>query len=230
MKKSGKQLDIISKIVIFIVFVILIVLCPNLLYLSHIFNNSGLTYIGPILYIVVYLVIAWGLWRVLKPNLPQPYFTRFTSAEINTIFKAYGLILVLNIGFHILMNLVFHVQDTANQANIDSLISLNTIVLIVFSIAAAFIAPFVEEFLFRGLVINYFFTRQNWWLNIILSGLLFSAAHASQNIISFALYATMGMILAYVYKKSGQIKMSIALHMLNNSIAMIITIIMLLMK
>jgi membrane protease YdiL (CAAX protease family) len=134
----------------------------------------------------------------------------------------------MNLFFNLVIMKLFHTTSTANQDNINALLSMNTAVLVVFSLSAVFIAPFVEEFIFRGLITKFFFTKGNWWYSIILSGVLFSLGHASDNFVSYLLYATMGGILAYVFKKSGQIKMSIAVHMLNNGVAMVMTVIMLL--
>lgn len=224
MKKSGDQLSLVTKIIIFILMFILVLLSPNLLQLGVIFNNPTLKMWSPLIYIVGYVLVALFAYQILKPNLKTKQFGKFTGEEINTVFKTYGLIIAMNMLFHYLMTAFFNSNTTANQENINQLLSVNNIVLITFSLSAVFIAPFVEEFVFRGIVINYFFKNKAWWINVALSGFLFSIGHASDNIISFLLYATMGMILAYTYKKSGQIKMSIAVHMLNNGVAMIFTI------
>lgn len=224
MKKNGDELGIISKICIFVGLFILILLWPNVLQVGQAFHSTQATYVSAGIFIVGYILIGVLAWFILKPNFYQAQFKKFTSEQVNTLFKAYGLILVMNFTFNFIMNQFFNTTNTANQENIKSILSLNSTVLIVFSLSAVLIAPFVEEFIFRGIVINYFFKHSSWWINIILSGLLFSLGHASQNIISFALYATMGMILAYVYKSSGQIKMSIAVHMLNNGVAMVLTV------
>lgn len=230
MKKTGDQLDIIVKILILIGMFLLVLFVPTILQVGGLFPKvDWAIYVAATLFIVVYIGIAALGWWILKPNLTTPQFKKFTSEEINTVFKTYGLILVLNIGFNVIMKLVFHSDSTENQTNINDLLSSNTVTLIVFGFAGAFIAPFVEEFIFRGIIISYFFKHRAWWLSVILSGIIFSLGHASSNPISFALYATMGIILAYTFKKSGQIKMSIAVHMLNNTVAMILTIVGLLL-
>lgn len=230
MKKSGDDLGIVSKICIFIGLIVLVLVWPSILQIGQAFHSVQATYISAGMFVIGYLLIAMLAWFVLKPNFKEAQFTRFTGTQINTIFKAYGLILIMNFTFNFIMNQFFNTTNTANEENIKSILSLNNTVLIVFSLSAVLIAPFVEEFIFRGVVINYFFKHSAWWINIILSGILFSLGHASQNIISFALYATMGMILAYVYKRSGQIKMSIAVHMLNNAVAMLFTVLTILLN
>ncbi|MBM7544781.1 CPBP family intramembrane glutamic endopeptidase [Periweissella beninensis] len=224
MKKKAEDLSIITRIIIFLGCVLLVIICPLIIQIGSLVNNPTINVLAPFIYVLAYLLIGWLAWSFLKPNLKLPQFTRFTSDEINTIFKTVGLIYVLNFIFNLLAQYLYQATSTQNQKNIESLLSINHLVLIVFSLTAAFIAPFVEEFIFRGLVINYFFVNSNWWINVILSGMLFSLGHASTNIVSFILYATMGSVLAYIYKKSGKIKLSIAVHMVNNTIAMLLTI------
>ncbi|CAH0418776.1 CPBP family intramembrane glutamic endopeptidase [Periweissella ghanensis] len=226
MKKTGDQLDIIVKILILIGMFIAVVLVPEILDVGNALakQTPWAMYVAAAVFLAVYIGIACLGWWIIKPNLSRPQFTKFTWPEIKMVLIGYGLICILSMGLNALMNLVYGSAMTQNQTNVNDLLSTNTITLIVFSFAGAFIAPFVEEFIFRGIVISYFFKHQAWWLSVILSGILFSLGHASNNLISFSLYATMGMILAYLFKKSGQIKVSIALHMLNNTIAMILTI------
>lgn len=224
MKSNGDNLGVFTKMLIWFGLFTLVILCPLILQIGQLFHTQWATYISVSGFIIVYLLIAVLAWRVLKPNFTVPQFKKFTSSEINSVFKTYGLILAMNFVFNGLMTLIYKTSNTENQQNINHLLSYNNVVLVAFSLSAVFIAPFVEEFIFRGIVINYFFKNKAWWVNIILSGFLFSLGHASENPISFALYATMGIVLAYTYKKSGQIKMSIAVHMLNNGVAMVFTI------
>ena len=91
---------------------------------------------------------------------------------------------------------------------------------IVFCFSAVVLSPIAEEFIFRGTLTNMFFKRGNIWPKIILSGVIFSTGHMSTNPISFLMYAYMGMVLAYVYLRTDDIRNSIAIHMINNAIAM----------
>lgn len=47
----------------------------------------------------------------------------------------------------------------------------------------------------------------------------------STNPISFLIYAYMGMVLAYVYLRTDDIRNSIAIHMINNVIAMYVLLV-----
>ena len=97
-------------------------------------------------------------------------------------------------------------------------------------ISAAFLAPIVEEGIFRlafRKVIN------NKYLFMIISGLLFGFMHIfpTELPMSVALtysitYVTMGVYLAYVYVKTDNIWFSIIIHLLNNLISMLAIIMM----
>ena len=47
----------------------------------------------------------------------------------------------------------------------------------------------------------------------------------STNPISFLMYAYMGMVLPYVYLRTDDIRNSIAIHMINNAIAMYVLLV-----
>ncbi|QBO36585.1 CPBP family intramembrane metalloprotease [Periweissella cryptocerci] len=224
MQQTTKVPSWTKRVLIFVGMVLLVVFVPVIIQLGGKSPVGWVKYGSLLAYVVVYIGIALLAWRLIKPYLTVPQFKKFTSSEINTIFKMYGLVILTTFVFNFLIVKVNHVSDTANQENIKSVLSMNHAVLVVFALAAVFIAPFVEEFIFRGLVVNYFFRKNNWWFNIVLSGVLFSLVHASNNILGYLLYATVGGILAYTYKKSGQIKMSIGVHMVNNAVAMAMTL------
>jgi uncharacterized protein len=83
------------------------------------------------------------------------------------------------------------------------------------------IAPFCEEFVFRG----YFFgALANWrgpWLAAILTGIVFGAIHAGSAPGLFLVpLAFLGFVLCLLRWKTGSLYPGIALHSLNNSVAL----------
>lgn len=97
----------------------------------------------------------------------------------------------------------------------------NSVILIVLSFSAIFLTPFAEELIFRGLITNLFFKDDSFWPKVILSGFIFSLGHVSTNIISFLVYFYMGAVLAFIYVKTGRIRIAIMLHMVNNAVAIV---------
>ena len=116
--------------------------------------------------------------------------------------------------------LIYHQTETANNQSLMTILGHNPLVTVVFTISAVVLTPIAEELIFRGVLMNLFFKPNTFWPKVILSGIVFSAGHVSTNIISFLLYCMLGMTLAYVYRKSEDIRNSMLLHGLNNLVAM----------
>ena len=179
---------------------------------------------GPIVYILTWMIFIGGyvavtfiLFTYLQRRHPErKIIWRPKGKEINTII----------IGFIVLMAAKmiigsFMTQQTANDAAIEKLfkISVNTSFMMVFMTAIA--APVVEELVFRGFLMDYFFTDQPIFA-ILLSGLIFGSIHASTNFISWVMYVVMGIILAATYNKEKNLAANISLHFLNNLLPSIV--------
>ena len=93
------------------------------------------------------------------------------------------------------------------------------IALIVFFIAITFVAPYLEELVFRGIFKETLFSKFTLWLPLLLSSAIFSMNHASANIIGFIMYMLMGGVFYLAYRRRGNIKDSMMVHMLNNALA-----------
>lgn len=179
---------------------------------------------GSIVYILTWMIFVGGyvavtfiLFTYLQRRHPErKIIWRPKGKEINTII----------IGFIVLMAAKmiigsFMTQQTANDAAIEKLfkISVNTSFMMVFMTAIA--APVVEELVFRGFLMDYFFTDQPIFA-ILLSGLIFGSIHASTNFISWLMYVVMGIILAATYNKEKNLAANISLHFLNNLLPSIV--------
>ncbi len=85
--------------------------------------------------------------------------------------------------------------------------------------AGAVVAPIVEELFFRGYVFNAYLSQKRVATAYIASALIFSALHGLPTLLP-VIFA-MGIVLAYVYRRTGTIIASIVAHMLNNSLAFV---------
>jgi uncharacterized protein len=90
------------------------------------------------------------------------------------------------------------------------------IMIIIFAVA---IAPVFEEFLFRFFIYGVLKKYFGCLLGVILSALLFSAAHA--HLPSFVPLFVLGSCLAIAYEWSGSILVSMTMHSLFNSLTLI---------
>ncbi len=84
---------------------------------------------------------------------------------------------------------------------------------------AVLIAPVVEELVFRKLIVDrtLFFGD---WTAIFISGVTFGLFHGNLN--QFAYAFTLGMFLAYLYIRIGNIRIPIVIHMLINGISAVV--------
>ncbi|MCH5338979.1 MAG: CPBP family intramembrane metalloprotease [Acetatifactor sp.] len=76
-----------------------------------------------------------------------------------------------------------------------------------------FCAPFIEEFVFRKLLVDRTI-RYGQGVSIIVSGLMFGLFHGNLN--QFAYAFSLGMFLAFLYCKTGKLKVTIGIHMIVN--------------
>ena len=89
-----------------------------------------------------------------------------------------------------------------------------------FTVAVIFIvgiAPFLEELFFRGFIYRVFTKTWPVWLGSILAAVLFALAHFQLN--SFFPLFLLGLILNYIYHRTGSVWTAVAFHAMNNAIA-----------
>lgn len=167
-------------------------------------------------YVIMYLLIIFYARYAYRRCDQHP---RKQAGTFKWVVGGYAAIIAGNIVFSVLNRFLYHQSSTANNTVLSSLMRSNRIVMIALVIGACTLAPIAEELVFRGVLMNTFFARDTFWPKIIMSGLVFSLEHLSTTPISFLIYAYLGGVLAYVYRRSGQLQNSILLHALNNLIS-----------
>ncbi len=90
-------------------------------------------------------------------------------------------------------------------------------------LCAVFIAPVMEELVFRKLIVDRTLMLGD-KTAIFISGLTFGLFHGNLN--QFVYAFTLGMFLAYLYIRTGNIRISISLHMLINFISSVVGFLM----
>jgi membrane protease YdiL (CAAX protease family) len=95
----------------------------------------------------------------------------------------------------------------------------STVALIAVTFVVTVCAPLAEEFFFRG----YFFgalRKNGFWFAALLTGLTFGIVHVFGSPIAFLVpLALLGAMLCFVREKTGSLYPGIALHCINNSVA-----------
>lgn len=81
------------------------------------------------------------------------------------------------------------------------------------------IAPIMEEYVFRKLIVERT-VRYGQGVAVVVSGLMFGLFHGNLN--QFIYASTLGMFLAFLYVKTGNLKITIALHAIVNFLGSIV--------
>ncbi|MGX4592816.1 CPBP family intramembrane glutamic endopeptidase [Leuconostoc sp. JNUCC 76] len=209
---------------------VLVVVAPVPLLFATKTDNILLQILCATIMFIFYIGIGFYAYRLLRKNVSGPVFAKPDIRNWRGFWWLIGMWFIMIAIEMILAQLraqLTGVTTTENQEAINELTSNLNVPMVAMVIYAMFLAPVVEELVFRGLILNYFFRKSWWWANIILSGVVFALPHMDTiptnlaDTLSYGIYASMGMVLAYVYKKTGNLKNSITVHMLNNVITMI---------
>lgn len=177
------------------------------------------------LLLTILLVVAFLALFFFIINWARQLYHRYNqlpvrhNLRLGMILGGYLVLLAGMLIFGRLNLMFFHQTETANNQAIAAMLNHNQLATAVFAISACTLTPIAEELIFRGVLTNLFWQSNYFWPKVVLSGIVFSCAHISSNVISFLTYCFMGMVLAYIYRRSGDLRNSIALHALNNMVA-----------
>lgn len=149
-------------------------------------------------------------WRVVG-------FTRFRAGDLWLVVGAMIAQVVVTVAVSALL-------FTPNQDTIIEDVNFNetTVAAIAAFVAIVVVAPVAEEALFRGLFFGAMRTRTSFAVAAGVSGVLFGAVHLTTGDFAVAgLLAFFGVLLAWLYEKTGSLGPPIALHGVNNAIAIL---------
>lgn len=176
-----------------------------------------------ILDIAVLCVIVGFLWVIFK--------SRFTALGItkknlwkNVFYGISGyvgvipIILVIGILVYVLLN-IFKIKPPPQPIVGLFLAETDTALLFVSSIIASVFGPVIEEIFFRGVMYNAVKRKFGIFSGILITSVLFSFLHThamTYFLVGFIPITILGMVLAYLYEKTGSLIPSITMHVLNN--------------
>lgn len=190
-------------------------------------NGTAIVTIG--CFILIFVGIILWAKKIWQQNNRTAKRSLSTGKSIGYVIWGYVAIYAGQIVLGTLNIMLYHQTQTANNNEVSKIMANNMMVMVVFGLSTVLLTPIAEELIFRGVLTNLFFKPNQLWPKLVLSGFVFSIGHMSTTVISFLIYFYMGMVLAFLYQKTGQLKLSIALHGLNNLIA-ISQMIMILMR
>jgi len=94
-------------------------------------------------------------------------------------------------------------------------------------VAVGILAPLAEEVVFRGAILRTLLgimSKKNHWVAIMISAAIFGVVHA--NLAQFVNALLMGLLLGWMYYRTGSLVPGILLHWVNNTMAYVLTNIM----
>ncbi|WP_158538420.1 CPBP family intramembrane glutamic endopeptidase [Falsibacillus pallidus] len=135
--------------------------------------------------------------------------------------KTYLLIFGLMIATYLMGFLIDYffpssAKDQLNELSLAQVWDMHPGLIILTFLATSLFVPIYEEFIFRGVILTFFQSKYSYLTSSILSSLLFGIAHFySLGVVISAFFA--GLLLSYLFKKTGSITPGILFHMVNNA-------------
>jgi membrane protease YdiL (CAAX protease family) len=93
----------------------------------------------------------------------------------------------------------------------------STLLLVAGALVVIVVAPVCEELFFRGFLYRVLRVRMGFWAAALIDGVLFGLVHGSLVIVP--ILAFLGVVLCYIYERTGTLFATIAVHALNNTIS-----------
>lgn len=188
-------------------------------------TQSFILTIGTVLGEIILLFIFYLMHR--KYLIPLAV-KRFAQAKkyILIVILAYISMMVVTAAYDGLMRLLpkaYQFTETQNQMLILKMFD-NPWAWPVLFIDIVILTPFVEELLFRHLIIHELGKKIGYIAGAVISALVFAFVHvtSAHSPFEYGVYLIMAIALVYVYMKSGKnLAVSISLHMLINTIGFI---------
>ena len=183
--------------------------------------EDGTLHVDRKVYILVQLMTAmyavWSYREVIQRGFENLVKRRF----VRDIAIGYVVRVVLTM----LLALVVPLQQTDNQANIESLLNSTSIVLML--ILTCVVAPIVEELVFREAIIGAFKDKVNPWILTAISIFFFVLLHSISNSggidwSAALMYIPLTIPLVGMYRYyEDNVAASMLMHFVSNSVAMI---------
>lgn len=96
--------------------------------------------------------------------------------------------------------------------------------LVALGILVILAAPFAEELFFRGFLFGGLRGRMSLWPAALVSGLLFGLVHLPGGVLQVPPLAVFGVLLAWLYERTGSLGPPIFVHMIQNAISFSFTV------
>ncbi|GGG94731.1 CPBP family intramembrane metalloprotease [Staphylococcus pragensis] len=188
--------------------------------------------VSTLLFLLFTGIIVWFVRRYYQRHTyEQP--KKFKGKDIAINIGWAVLLRLLVIGMSLLMLVVTGSRTTKNDqmllGNMDGQPSPDQLgqafPVIVFALTITFIAPYLEELIYRGIFKETLFKRSRFWLPFILSSIIFGSQHNPTNWVAALMYIFMGMIFYLAYHRRGNVRDSMMVHMIHNGVTGILILV-----
>ena len=183
--------------------------------------EDGTLHVDRKVYILVQLITAmYAVWSY-REGIQRGFERLVKRRFVRDIAIGYVVRVVLTM----LLALVVPLQQTDNQANIESLLNSTSIVLML--ILTCVVAPIVEELVFREAIIGAFKDKINSWILTAISIFFFVLLHSISNSggidwSAALMYIPLTIPLVGMYRYyEDNVAASMLMHFVSNSVAMI---------
>ena len=173
---------------------------------------------GIIISLVSIFVLAIFFYGAHKSKLLVIKKKLFSINDLPRIALSYLAIFVGNLIGGIMLQLL-NQTTTSNQQILNNLFSESSLIAMFFLVVL--IAPICEEIICRGIIPTKLFQGYE-KVGYVLGWLLFLLAHVPSNIPSFIIYGWMSTVLTWTAYSTRRLEMSIAIHMVLNSVSFIL--------
>lgn len=169
--------------------------------------------------LLIFLALIPVFAKKIVPN-SKPLFSNLNVRSIikNTLISISILSILGYIAIYWIKPLIGISQNSKNLSIGFTNLNISTLYIQLFMILIA--TPIIEEFIFRGMLMNLLNKYSKFWIDVIISSTIFGLAHlhVGDSFTPFWYYSLLGVIFASIFKLTKDIRYSIASHILLNTI------------
>ena len=182
--------------------------------LARIFNGVLFDFVG--LALILYFVLVKYRQRLISLGLTFNHWIKNTSLGLAGYIFILPLLMLLR-WISLLIARGFHYQPQLNPAVEIFWEEKSLWFLLGLTLFVCVVGPLIEELFFRGFV--YSAIKKEWGRTraILLSSVFFASLHL--NPVDFLPILLLGVLLAWIYEKTGSLFSALTVHVLNNSVA-----------
>lgn len=200
---------IIAQVAVILFAPIIFILTPLNEFESGIYGNI-------LSFIIGFIVILY----LLKPDIQAAKYQR-DGANLNQviIWSIFGVFLAY-IAQAIAVSIEVHLLGIKTTSENTELLMEITRSIPLFLVITVFIAPVLEEIVFRKIIFGTIYQRSNFLIAAIISSFIFGIIH--QELKHLLIYASMGFVLAFVYYNTKRIIVPIIVHITLNTVTVVL--------